>query len=167
MVLRVAVIGAGPVGLTSIKACLDEDIVPTCFESSDDMGGLWKFKVGHSVNKPWQQFWVSWNKTCCCQSHAVCPFCRKCQRPTGPVLTAPSPSTSLKRWCATDFPIPADYPNYMHHSKIRKYFRMYAEHFKLLQHICFQVTQSTPAKKSCLSSAVTNNYTDRWICYAF
>lgn len=52
MVIRVAVIGAGPSGLTSIKACLEEGIVPTCFESSDDMGGLWKFKVGHSVNKP-------------------------------------------------------------------------------------------------------------------
>uniref|UniRef100_A0A3Q2DQ20 Flavin-containing monooxygenase n=1 Tax=Cyprinodon variegatus TaxID=28743 RepID=A0A3Q2DQ20_CYPVA len=40
MVQRVAVIGAGPSGLTSIKACLDEGMEPTCFESSDDMGGL-------------------------------------------------------------------------------------------------------------------------------
>lgn len=46
MVYRVAVIGAGPSGLTSIKACLDEGMVPTCFESSDDLGGLWKFKAG-------------------------------------------------------------------------------------------------------------------------
>lgn len=45
MVQRVAVIGAGPSGLTSMKACLDEGMVPTCFESSDDMGGLWKFKA--------------------------------------------------------------------------------------------------------------------------
>lgn len=45
MVQRVAVIGAGPSGLASIKACLDEGLVPTCFESSDDMGGLWKFKA--------------------------------------------------------------------------------------------------------------------------
>uniref|UniRef100_A0A3Q3IZK1 Flavin-containing monooxygenase n=1 Tax=Monopterus albus TaxID=43700 RepID=A0A3Q3IZK1_MONAL len=44
MVQRVAVIGAGPCGLTSVKACLDEGMVPTCFESSDDLGGLWKFK---------------------------------------------------------------------------------------------------------------------------
>lgn len=40
----------------------------------------------------------------------------------------------------SDFPIPANYPNYMHHSKILDYFRMYAEHFKLTQHIHFQVT---------------------------
>uniref|UniRef100_A0A3Q2DPN1 Flavin-containing monooxygenase n=1 Tax=Cyprinodon variegatus TaxID=28743 RepID=A0A3Q2DPN1_CYPVA len=34
MVQKVAVIGAGPSGLTSIKACLDEGMEPTCFESS-------------------------------------------------------------------------------------------------------------------------------------
>lgn len=40
-------IGAGPSGLTSIKGCLDEGLEPTCFESSDDIGGLWRFKVGN------------------------------------------------------------------------------------------------------------------------
>ncbi|XP_039985693.1 flavin-containing monooxygenase 5-like isoform X2 [Xiphias gladius] len=44
MVQKVAVIGAGPSGLTSIKACLDEGLEPTCFESSHDIGGLWRFK---------------------------------------------------------------------------------------------------------------------------
>uniref|UniRef100_A0A3Q3IRA1 Flavin-containing monooxygenase n=1 Tax=Monopterus albus TaxID=43700 RepID=A0A3Q3IRA1_MONAL len=46
MVQKVAVIGAGPSGLTSIKACLDEGLEPTCFESSNDIGGLWRFKKG-------------------------------------------------------------------------------------------------------------------------
>lgn len=50
---------------------------------------------------------------------------------------------SKEMMCFSDFPIPADYPNYMHHSKILTYFRMYAEHFKLLQHIRFQVIKST------------------------
>ncbi|XP_019936741.2 flavin-containing monooxygenase 5-like [Paralichthys olivaceus] len=44
MVQKVAVLGAGPSGLTSIKACLDEGLEPTCFESSHDIGGLWRFK---------------------------------------------------------------------------------------------------------------------------
>ncbi|XP_038613690.1 dimethylaniline monooxygenase [N-oxide-forming] 2 isoform X2 [Tachyglossus aculeatus] len=44
MVKRVAIIGAGVSGLTSIKSCLDEGLEPTCFERSDDIGGLWKFK---------------------------------------------------------------------------------------------------------------------------
>lgn len=47
---------------------------------------------------------------------------------------------SKEMMCFSDFPIPADYPNYMHHSRILQYFRLYAEHFKLLQHIRFQVT---------------------------
>ncbi len=45
MAKRVAVIGAGSSGLTSIKCCLDEGLEPVCFESSDDIGGLWRFKV--------------------------------------------------------------------------------------------------------------------------
>ncbi|XP_043346852.1 dimethylaniline monooxygenase [N-oxide-forming] 3-like isoform X3 [Dermochelys coriacea] len=43
MVQRVAIIGAGLSGLASIKCCLDEGLEPTCFERSDDIGGLWKF----------------------------------------------------------------------------------------------------------------------------
>ncbi|TMS20640.1 Dimethylaniline monooxygenase [N-oxide-forming] 2 [Larimichthys crocea] len=42
--MKVAVIGAGLSGLTSIKSCLDEGLEPTCFESSHDIGGLWRFK---------------------------------------------------------------------------------------------------------------------------
>ncbi|XP_016898486.1 dimethylaniline monooxygenase [N-oxide-forming] 5-like isoform X3 [Cynoglossus semilaevis] len=44
MVLKVAVIGAGASGLTSIKGCLEEGLEPTCFESSHDIGGVWRFK---------------------------------------------------------------------------------------------------------------------------
>ncbi|XP_018425984.1 PREDICTED: dimethylaniline monooxygenase [N-oxide-forming] 5-like [Nanorana parkeri] len=42
----VAVIGAGASGLTAIKCCLDEGLEPTCFEKSDDIGGLWRYKDG-------------------------------------------------------------------------------------------------------------------------
>ncbi|NXI21661.1 FMO4 monooxygenase, partial [Sterrhoptilus dennistouni] len=41
MVQRVAVIGAGVGGLVSVKCCLDEGLEPTCFESSQDIGGVW------------------------------------------------------------------------------------------------------------------------------
>ncbi|KAL4634954.1 dimethylaniline monooxygenase N-oxide-forming 5-like [Arapaima gigas] len=44
MARRVAVIGAGSSGLACIKCCLDEGLEPVCFESSDDIGGLWRFK---------------------------------------------------------------------------------------------------------------------------
>lgn len=109
MVHTVAVIGAGPSGLTSIKACLDEGLVPTCFETSDDMGGLWRFK---EVSEP--------NRASIYRSLTI--------------------NSSKEMMCFSDFPIPADYPNYMHHSRILKYLRLYAEHFKLLQHIRFQTT---------------------------
>ncbi|XP_069823698.1 dimethylaniline monooxygenase [N-oxide-forming] 2-like isoform X2 [Dendropsophus ebraccatus] len=41
--MKVAVIGAGVSGLTCIKCCLDEGLEPTCYERSDDIGGLWRF----------------------------------------------------------------------------------------------------------------------------
>ncbi|XP_029988747.1 dimethylaniline monooxygenase [N-oxide-forming] 5-like [Sphaeramia orbicularis] len=44
MTHRVAVIGGGSSGLACIKCCLDEGLEPVCFESSDDIGGLWRFK---------------------------------------------------------------------------------------------------------------------------
>ncbi|XP_036377171.1 flavin-containing monooxygenase 5-like [Megalops cyprinoides] len=51
MARRVAVIGAGSSGLACIKCCLDEGLEPVCFESSDDIGGLWRYqerpKPGH------------------------------------------------------------------------------------------------------------------------
>lgn len=45
MVKKVAVIGAGVSGLISLKCCLDEGLDPTCFELTEDIGGLWRFKV--------------------------------------------------------------------------------------------------------------------------
>ncbi|KAK1897179.1 Dimethylaniline monooxygenase [N-oxide-forming] 5 [Dissostichus eleginoides] len=44
MTRRVAVIGGGSSGLACIKSCLDEGLEPVCYESSDDIGGLWRFK---------------------------------------------------------------------------------------------------------------------------
>lgn len=44
MVRRVAVIGAGSSGLVCTKVCVEEGLEPVCFESSNDIGGLWNFK---------------------------------------------------------------------------------------------------------------------------
>ncbi|XP_022364125.1 dimethylaniline monooxygenase [N-oxide-forming] 1 isoform X2 [Enhydra lutris kenyoni] len=43
MAKRVAIVGAGVSGLASIRCCLQEGLEPTCFERSDDLGGLWRF----------------------------------------------------------------------------------------------------------------------------
>jgi len=45
MAKKVAVIGAGVSGLASLKCCVDEGLEPTCFERTEDIGGLWRFKV--------------------------------------------------------------------------------------------------------------------------
>ncbi|XP_059196502.1 flavin-containing monooxygenase 5-like [Centropristis striata] len=51
MTRRVAVIGGGCSGLTCIKTCLDEGLEPVCFESSDDIGGLWRFKENPEADR--------------------------------------------------------------------------------------------------------------------
>ncbi|XP_019618400.1 PREDICTED: dimethylaniline monooxygenase [N-oxide-forming] 5-like [Branchiostoma belcheri] len=38
----------------------------------------------------------------------------------------------------SDFPIPKEYPNFMHHSWVIKYFRLYADNFGLSKHIRFR-----------------------------
>ena len=42
----VCVIGCGPGGIASLKQCIDGGLLPTCYESSDHVGGLW-----NSLNK--------------------------------------------------------------------------------------------------------------------
>ncbi|CAD5227000.1 unnamed protein product [Bursaphelenchus xylophilus] len=44
MTKRVAIIGAGPSGLPSIRHALLYGLEPVCFEASDEVGGLWRYK---------------------------------------------------------------------------------------------------------------------------
>jgi len=41
--MRVAVVGAGVSGLAAIKCCRDEGLDVVCFESRDDLGGIWNY----------------------------------------------------------------------------------------------------------------------------
>lgn len=43
---RVAVIGAGVSGITSVKVCKDYGFDVVCFEKTEDIGGLWRYKPG-------------------------------------------------------------------------------------------------------------------------
>ncbi|XP_040216086.1 flavin-containing monooxygenase 5-like isoform X2 [Rana temporaria] len=47
-------------------------------------------------------------------------------------------NTSKEMMCYSDYPIPEDYPNFMHNSKVLQYFRQYGEHFQLLKYIQFK-----------------------------
>uniref|UniRef100_A0A4X2KB83 Flavin-containing monooxygenase n=1 Tax=Vombatus ursinus TaxID=29139 RepID=A0A4X2KB83_VOMUR len=117
MVKRVAIIGAGSCGLPAIKCCLDEGLEPTCFEQNDDIGGLWKFQVRN----------ISYLGASIYKSLTI--------------------NTSKEMMAFSDFPIPEDYPNYMHNSQVMDYFRAYAKHFGLLPYIFFKTTVLSVSKQ--------------------
>ncbi|NXD23176.1 FMO1 monooxygenase, partial [Spelaeornis formosus] len=50
--MRVAVVGAGVSGLAATKCCLDEGLEPTCFEQSQDLGGLWRYTEHIEAGRP-------------------------------------------------------------------------------------------------------------------
>ena len=43
---RVAIVGAGPSGLPAIHHALLYGVEPVCFELTDNIGGLWRYKEG-------------------------------------------------------------------------------------------------------------------------
>ncbi|NXJ87137.1 FMO5 monooxygenase, partial [Trogon melanurus] len=65
-------------------------------------------------------------------------------------------NTSKEMMCFSDFPIPEDFPNYMHNSKIMEYFRMYAQRFDLLRHIRFGTSVCCVSK--CPNFATTGQW---------
>ncbi|XP_066479177.1 dimethylaniline monooxygenase [N-oxide-forming] 4-like isoform X3 [Tiliqua scincoides] len=56
-------------------------------------------------------------------------------------------NTSKEMSCFSDFPFPADFPNYLRHSKLLDYLRMYAEKFHLLDYIRFKTTVCSVRKQ--------------------
>lgn len=116
MAKKVAIIGAGASGICAIKCCLDEGLEPTCFERSNDFGGLWRFKEKPDLK-------------------------------TASIYKTLIINTSKEMMCFSDFPIPDDFPNYMHHSKIWKYFKMYVDHFGLMKYIQVETSVCSVKKR--------------------
>lgn len=56
-------------------------------------------------------------------------------------------NTSKELMAYSDFPPPKSFPNFMHHTELLQYFKLYAEHFKLLPFIkfCHRVWEVKPA----------------------
>ncbi|KAM9324554.1 dimethylaniline monooxygenase [N-oxide-forming] 2-like [Gastrophryne carolinensis] len=44
-------------------------------------------------------------------------------------------NVSKEMMCFSDFPMPEEFPAYLHHSKVLEYLRLYADHFRLVKHI--------------------------------
>ncbi|XP_064371767.1 dimethylaniline monooxygenase [N-oxide-forming] 4-like isoform X2 [Dromaius novaehollandiae] len=55
--------------------------------------------------------------------------------------------------CFSDFPCPEDFPNFLPHHRLLEYFRMYARHFDLRQHIRFKTTVRSVRKRPDFSTS--------------
>lgn len=53
----------------------------------------------------------------------------------GCVMKSTIINTSKEMMCYSDYPIPAEFPPYMHHTFVDKYFHLYADHFGLKKYI--------------------------------
>jgi len=103
---RVLVIGAGASGLTALKSCLDEGLDAVCLERTDGIAGLWNYS------------------NCLAEGDGV-----------ESVMRSTVINTSKEMMCYSDFPIPAEYPNFMHNTKVLEYMQLYANQFNLMPHI--------------------------------
>ena len=58
-------------------------------------------------------------------------------------------NTSRDRMAYSDFPMPADYPDFPHHTQVAAYFDAYVDHFGLRERITFQtgVERAEPARR--------------------
>ncbi|CAG8564524.1 4441_t:CDS:2 [Cetraspora pellucida] len=101
---RVAIIGAGASGLTSIKQCIADNLEPVCFEASSTTAGLWRFTEVTEDNKD----------------------------PHSSIYKSVIINTSKEMSTFSDFPIPPDWPYYMHNKFVAK--------FQLIPHIKFNTT---------------------------
>ncbi|XP_055964395.1 flavin-containing monooxygenase 2 [Sorex fumeus] len=122
MVKKVAVIGAGVSGLASLKCCVDEGLSPTCFEQTEDIGGLWRFKD-------------------------------KVEEGRASIYQSVITNTSKEMSCFSDFPMPEDFPNFLHNSKLLEYFRIFAQKFDLLKYIQFKTTVLSVKRRPDFSSS--------------
>ncbi|KAI8483276.1 hypothetical protein Bbelb_390170 [Branchiostoma belcheri] len=104
---RVAIIGAGVSGLTSIKACLEEGLQPVCFEQHDDLGGVWYYSDDVRPNQGAAMY--------------------------RSLIT----NSSKEMMSFSDFPFPKDTPPYLPYHRVYTYLQDYAQHFDLKKHIRF------------------------------
>ncbi|KAG0360504.1 flavin monooxygenase-like protein [Gamsiella multidivaricata] len=109
---RVAVIGAGCVGLAAIKSCLEEPehLEVVGFEQESYSGGLWRYVDVTAENTD----------------------------PHSSVYQSTIINTSKPMMTFSDYAIPGSWPMYLHNKKVVQYFDLYAAHFKLVEHIRFR-----------------------------
>lgn len=140
MVKKVAVIGSGVSGLAAIKACLEEGLEPTCFEKSCDIGGLWRFTVSLLPFYFYLFFYIflhvlyRWY-----DYHLYSVFQDEVEDKRASIYSSLVTNVSKETMCFSDFPMPADFPNFLPNRKYFEYIKLYAENFNLTKYIQFKV----------------------------
>ncbi|CAG8568689.1 7744_t:CDS:2, partial [Acaulospora colombiana] len=79
-------------GLTAIEQCLDNDLVPVCFEQNSFIGGLWRYEEVCGENKD----------------------------PHSSIYESIRTNTSKEMTAFSDFPIPRDWPTFLSHYYIER-----------------------------------------------
>ena len=114
----VCIIGAGAAGLVSIKSCLEQQLIPTCFELNDNIGGVWyysdhvRYKQGASVYKN-----LTANTPANFTAFSNFPFPQKC----------------------TNYSYPQKCPIFPSHEHYLQYLHDYAKNYSLYNFIVFNI----------------------------
>ena len=106
--MKVAVIGAGVSGLTAIKACLEQGLMPVCYERTGNIGGLWRYT-------------------------------EQVYEDQGCVSRSTVSNTSKHMMSFSDFPMSAESPTYPRHTDVYEYLKCYASHYRLEDHVHFNM----------------------------
>lgn len=106
---KIAVIGAGPSGITALKNLLDKGLHAIAFDRNMDVGGNWIFTENESHSSVFETTHIISSKTL----------------------------SQYEDFTFDDFdPNTADYPS---HDELRNYFQAYASQFNLYDHIRFGI----------------------------
>ena len=91
-------------------------MIPVCFERTGGIGGFWNYTPELTKD-----------------GHAT-------------VMRSTVASTSKERMAYSDFPVPDNFPNFMHNTKVLEYFHLYAKEFNLMKYINFntEVVKAEP-----------------------
>ncbi|KAJ8020091.1 Dimethylaniline monooxygenase [N-oxide-forming] 2 [Holothuria leucospilota] len=117
-VRKVAIVGAGVSGLVAIKSCLEEGLIPVCFEKRNGLGGRWRFEDENGTTS--KESWF---------------------------MDTLVTNSSREMLCYSDFPFPESTPCYIPGRDVLKYYEGYADHFNLKGHIRFKTTTLKIEKK--------------------
>ena len=126
--MRIAVIGAGASGLPTIKTCLDEGLEVVCFERRASVGGLWNYVEESDADGD----------------------------DLATVMRSTVTNISKESMSYSDFLVPDEFPQFLPHAKMFEYYQMYAEHFRLNDHIRFRTEVTRIGRAANTVSPVMN-----------